>query len=320
MHRGPQPGAAVHAPVAVETPVQVVVEALEDAYDGPLAQVIQLRPEHPAAVEPAEPMELIGPIEPVGPIETAQPVETARPVETADPEPAAEIPPVEAVAVESVAQVEPTAQPQPAPATGGATRKPAARRAGAEPAAAPLDEELTFTPWKPRSAGDRRQLDRLSDPAVAKVVRRLLTSGLKAEGPVHRDRLARLTAGAFGLTRVTEARRDALLALLPANATLAGDFVWPASLDRATWSSFRRQASSVQRPLEHVAPEEIGNAMVALARASADLTKDDLYQRTAEVFGHRRRTAAQLPLLDAAFAAVLAADRRTGQPDGAGLT
>ncbi|WP_299957417.1 DUF4011 domain-containing protein [uncultured Modestobacter sp.] len=195
-------------------------------------------------------------------------------------------------------------------------RKTTASRAAAVGTSAPLDEEQPFIAWTPRPAGDRKQLDQLADPAVAKVVRRVLTAGLKAEGPVHRDRLTRLAAAAFGLSRVTEARRDALLALLPATATVDGEFVWPASIDPASWTWFRRQATSAERPLDQVAPAEVGNAMVALCRADGGLTRDELFQRTLDVFGHRRRTPALLPLLESALAQVARAGRLTEQPGG----
>ena len=242
--------AAAPAPVVVEPEPEPVEE---EPYDGPLADVIPLRP---VAVPVAEPV--------------------------AEPAPVA-----------AVVELTPTVQ-----------------------APLPLDEEQPFIAWAPRPAGEKKQLDQLSDPNVARLVRRVLTAGIKAEGPVHRDRLTRLTAAAFGLTRVTEARRDALLALLPRTATTVGDVVWPAGVDPESWTSFRRQATSGGRPLEHVPAEEIGNAMVALARSGAGLTKDDLYLQTVELFGHRRRTPALLPLLDAALAATVGRGRLTEQPDG----
>jgi hypothetical protein len=61
---------------------------------------------------------------------------------------------------------------------------------------------------------------------------------------------------------------------------------------------------------------EIGNAMAALARAGGGLTEDELFQRTLEVFGSRRRTPALLPLLQAALAGAVACGRLTAQPDG----
>jgi hypothetical protein len=185
----------------------------------------------------------------------------------------------------------------------------------ATPAVAPLDEELPFVVWTPKRTGDKKLLDSLADPAAARTVRRVLTAGVRAEGPVHRDRLVRAAAAAFGLSRVSDARRTALLALLPAG-TVVGDFAWPGELDPAGWSFFRRQAAGSQRPLEHVAPEEIGNAMAALCRARGGLARDELYLRTVEVFGHRRRTPAQLPLLEAALAAAVVRGRVTEQPAG----
>lgn len=146
-------------------------------------------------------------------------------------------------------------------------------------------------------------------------MRRVLNAGVRAEGPVHCDRLVRVTAAAFGLSRVSPARRAALLALLPAG-TVAGDFVWPTGVDPAGWTVFRRQAAAADRPLEQVAVEEIANAMAALARSGDAWARDELYRRTVEVFGHRRRTPAHLPRLDAALACALASGRLTEQPTG----
>ncbi|KGH45629.1 DNA helicase [Modestobacter caceresii] len=287
--------AASPAPAAVEPQVRVEVE--EPPYDGPLADVIPLRP-LAARVTPA-------------PEPDPDPVVVEPVVAETDPEPVAV---AEPAAVPEPVAPQPAATPAPAPPKRAAGTSPKAPAKAAR-SRAPLDEEQPFIAWAPKPAGEKKQLDQLSDPAVARLVRRVLTAGLKAEGPVHRDRLARLTAAAFGLSRVTEARRDALLALLPASA-VDGDFLWPASIDRAPWRWFRRQASSTARPLEHVAPQEIANAMVALCRAGTGLSRDQLQLRTLEVFGHRRRTAALLPLLDAALADAVAAGRLTEQPSG----
>ena len=170
-------------------------------------------------------------------------------------------------------------------------------------------------PWTPKGGLERKALDSLDDPRAARAVRRVLIAGLRAEGPVHRDRLVRIAAGAFGLSRVSEARRDALLRLLPDGA-VDGEFAWPESLDRAAWTGFRRQAASADRPLEHVAPEEVGNAMVALCRAAGGLAEDELSTRTAEVFGYRRRTPSLAPLLQAALARALDAGRLVRHESG----
>jgi hypothetical protein len=256
----------------------------------------------------------------------------------ADPEPAAVVLPVPAeppapevravvplraappAVVESVV-AEPGAAPEPVPAVPAepdveaATTPRPARRAPRKPAAPLLDGETAFSPWTPRGGLERKALDSLDDPRAARTVRRVLTVGLRAEGPVHRDRLVRIAAGAFGLSRVSEARRDALLRLLP-DGVVDGDFAWPESLDRAGWTGFRRQAAAADRPLEHVAPEEVGNAMAALCRAAGELAEDELFVRTAEVFGYRRRTPSLTPLLQAALTRALDAGRLVRQESG----
>jgi hypothetical protein len=206
-----------------------------------------------------------------------------------------------AVVTEKVAAPVPAPVREPAPATGTA--------------ASGLTGETPFVPWAPRTAGDKALLDTLPAAPAARTVRRVLTAGIKAEGPVHVDRLVRLAAGAFGLGRVTESRRAALLAVLPPSAG-DGDWLWPAGVDRESWTGFRRQAASADRPLEHVAPEEIGNAMAALCRAGTGLPRDELLTRAAQVFGYRRRTPTVTPLLEAALDQALASGRVTGQPDG----
>ncbi|GAB3359042.1 DUF3320 domain-containing protein [Modestobacter lapidis] len=211
------------------------------------------------------------------------------------------------------APVEVAAAPAPAPAPTPAPVRTPARAGAARPAA--LDGELPFVVWTPKPAGEKKVLDSLADAKAARAVRRVLAAGVRTEGPVHRDRLVRATAAAFGLSRVSGARRDALLGLLP-EGSVVGDFVWPAGVDAATWNRFRRQSSSADRPLDQVAPEEIGNAMAALCRAAGGLTRSDLYVRTLDVFGSRRRTPALLPHLEAALTRSVAAGRLTEQPDG----
>jgi hypothetical protein len=75
--------------------------------------------------------------------------------------------------------------------------------------------------------------------------------------------------------------------------------------------------SSTDRPLEHVAPEEIGNAMVALCRSSAGMRRDELLTATAAVFGYKRRAAAVTPVLEAALK--IALDRGRLTESGSGL-
>jgi hypothetical protein len=216
------------------------------------------------------------------------------------------------------APVEPEPDPEPVPEPVAETAPKAPRKTSAKPSAgpaAPLDGELPLVVWTPKPAGEKKALDQLADPKTARAVRRVLVAGVRTEGPVHRDRLVRAAAAAFGLSRVSETRREALLGLLPAGSVV-GEFVWPAGQDPATWTGFRRQAAAGDRPLAQVAPEEVGNAMAALCRATGGLPRAELYVRTLEVFGTRRQAPALLPHLEAGLAAAVAAGRLTEQPDG----
>jgi hypothetical protein len=221
----------------------------------------------------------------------------------------------------TVAAPVPPAPPAPAPAKAAPTKAaPTNAAAAAKPAGKPagpaaLEGESPFKPWIPRKAGEKAVLDELPAAKAARAVRRVLTAGVKAEGPIHVDRLLKLTAAAFGLNRVVESRKDALLSVLPPSA-VDGDYLWPDGVDRTSWTGFRRQASSTDRPLDHVPPEEIGNAMAALCRASFGMQRDELLTAAAAVFGYKRRTAAITPALEAALAAALERGRLAEQPNG----
>ncbi|WP_299960563.1 AAA domain-containing protein [uncultured Modestobacter sp.] len=192
-------------------------------------------------------------------------------------------------------------------------------RCPAQPVVTPArlpDEEL-FRPWTPKPVGEPTTLRQLANPEAARLVRRLLTAGVAAEGPIHRERLARLTAAACGVPRVNTARIESILALLPGGDA---EFLWPASVDPAAWTAFRRQAASTERALEHVPPQELVNAMVALCRSVAGLTRDELFSQTLAVFGHRRRHPVLMPYLEAALAQAVRADRITRAGSGQLLT
>jgi hypothetical protein len=178
-----------------------------------------------------------------------------------------------------------------------------------------MDGETPFVPWIPKAAGEKSVLDELPTAKAARAVRKVLTAGIKAEGPIHVDRLTKLTVGAFGLNRSSEARKTALLSTLPPSAVVDG-YLWPEGMDPASWTGFRRQVSSTDRPIDHVAPEEIANAMAALCRASAGMRRDELLTQAAAVFGYKRRTPNVTPALEKALAWALHRARLTEQPNG----
>ena len=69
-----------------------------------------------------------------------------------------------------------------------------------------------------------------------------------------------------------------------------------------------------QRGLDGVA--HAARAQLEADALAAGMDPDELFSRTAAVFGSRRRTAGQLPLLEAALAGVVGTGRLTVQPSG----
>ena len=87
--------------------------------------------------------------------------------------------------------------------------------------------------------------------------------------------------------------RDDLLAHpIPRNIrrTQRSEFLWPEALDPETWREFRRTWPENDRPLEHVAPEEIGNAMLFLVRSTMGMEREELFREALDIFGNRRLT------------------------------
>jgi hypothetical protein len=175
-----------------------------------------------------------------------------------------------------------------------------------------LPGEIPFTPWISGYLGNRYVLDRLPERAAADQVGRALLAAIRAEGPVHVDRLAKLVAGGFDLGRVSTERKESIVGCLP--RTVFRDpadpqFAWPDELDPQDWTGFRRTGPDTDRPLEQVCAREIGNAMIAICIAGAGAERDHLEVQTLLVFGLRRRTAAVLSVLQAALDRAVAEGR-----------
>jgi hypothetical protein len=198
--------------------------------------------------------------------------------------------------------------PQPAlsePEPPAAALEPEPPAAAPDPpvAALPPPDEETFVPWPVRALGSVEVLDALPAPAAARRVAAALAEVVEAEGPVPVDRLGRLVATGFGLTRVTEARKAAILRHLPGSVVRdeAEPVVWPSGRTPAGWIGFRRTPEGTDRPLEHVPLREIVNAMASITRASAGADRDELRRLVLAVFGGRRLTASIADRLDAAL-------------------
>jgi hypothetical protein len=165
-----------------------------------------------------------------------------------------------------------------------------------------------FTPWPETPLlGSTDQLDQLDVHRAA--VQAAILDALATEGPIAADRLAKKVGRRFGLGRVQGGRVASILSVVPdelISSSEFGDFVWPAGLDPATWTSFRTEGND--RAITEIAPEEIVNAMVAITKSGGSVEREELERETALVFGIRRFTTGIAEHLDRVVDAAVSAD------------
>jgi hypothetical protein len=202
-------------------------------------------------------------------------------------------------------------EPGPTPATAPnpiVTPKPGAGRS----------EQAPFVAWAPEPAGDREVLDRLADQHAVHQVWQVLVAGIEAEAPIHLDRLTRLTAGAFGLTRLTAERRTDIAACLPPGLPADPDgepFAWPLGVDPSEWHGYRMSNDDL-RPVDQISLTELGNAATALCRAGAGMSLDQLRLSVLRTFGFARRTSERDARVDRAVAVAVQRGRLIQPADG----
>lgn len=154
------------------------------------------------------------------------------------------------------------------------------------------DQMRQFVEWEPKRFGTIETLDRLPHSAAESQVRTVLREIVLKEGPIHKMRLARLTAEAFGLTRVSAARSEAILRCLPSEFLRPGDrsCAWPPGIDPETWAEVRRSQPGGGRNLDHVPLEEVANAMAIVAELSGGMNEEELKRQALALFGGKRLT------------------------------
>jgi hypothetical protein len=179
-----------------------------------------------------------------------------------------------------------------------------------------LEEPLVA--WSPRPLGSVAVLDHLQSPRQRQQVAEILREIVEIEGPIHHDRLVRAIGTGFGLSRVVESRRTAILAALPQE--LRGErgepFAWPTRIDRTTWRGYRKSAGSYHRPIEQISPHEIANAMAVIAHQSAGIEISELKREALEMFGLKRMTVASEEVLNKAIEFGIKRGRLVMKADG----
>ena len=125
---------------------------------------------------------------------------------------------------------------------------------------------------------------------------------VEAEGPIHLDRVAQLTAASFGVGRL-HANRAAKINRQVKAAGLTVDkakFVWSEGVDPGNWNEFRPNTSHVDRPFLFMSPAEIANVMGFLVKQKPGLSSANLDSATLRTFGpdlHRFGTIRRNPRL-----------------------
>jgi very-short-patch-repair endonuclease len=113
-----------------------------------------------------------------------------------------------------------------------------------------------------------------------------LTELVVTEGPVHRNRAARHLAACWGMSRAGGRIRKAVTAAATGSNTIhtLGAFYWPATLDAATWSGFRRPDQERRSPTE-IPPREWANAVMAVVRMAQAVDEQELLKESARCLG-----------------------------------
>lgn len=157
--------------------------------------------------------------------------------------------------------------------------------------------------------GSIRVLDEIHTSYNRAHVVKIIESIIDAEGPVHRDRLAKLVAGAFSLGKVNEARRTAIQRVVPAEYARPTDpeFYWPAGVDPLSWRTVRTSPRGEGRPISEISLVEIGNAMAVVAEQSGGSGVDDLKRDALKMLGLIKMMFATSARLDEALARALSA-------------
>ena len=149
-----------------------------------------------------------------------------------------------------------------------------------------------YVEWEPKRFGTTDTLDRLPHQAAADKVRAVLREIIQKEGPIHKMRLARLAAEAFGLSRVNAARADAILRCLPSAYLRTTDksCAWPTGIDPVEWREVRRSQPGDGRNLDHVPLDEIANAMAVVAELGGGMGEEEIKRQALALFGGKRLT------------------------------
>lgn len=154
-----------------------------------------------------------------------------------------------------------------------------------------LPGAVPWEPWSVAVIGEQEDLDSLRPVRVKEMVRSLIEDVVESEGPIHKDRLAKLVGYGFGFTRVSAARSKRIIHQLTHAAVVVDKhgFVWSEGIDETKWL-IHRTSTEAQRRFEDICPVEIANAAAAVNRTQGPLNTEQLRQKVLEQFGRKKKS------------------------------
>src|SRR5690606_27848031 len=148
-----------------------------------------------------------------------------------------------------------------------------------------------FRPASSEARRPREILDRTTAEAREQI-REQVRDVLRAEGPVTVDRLVKIVAARFGLSKLHTTRRDYLRGLVPHGVAVVapnGDVVaWPKGITPDNYTGYRVPEPGGQRDIADVPYHELRNALVQVVRSAHGIGEDDALRETARQFGVHR--------------------------------
>ncbi|WP_170163172.1 DUF4011 domain-containing protein [Bogoriella caseilytica] len=146
--------------------------------------------------------------------------------------------------------------------------------------------------FEPASTSVKHGLWMLADHRRSSVaaIRKEIGDVVQTEGPVLEERLVRIVAARFDLSRVRETRRAQILACAPRGLAVEaknGDVVyWPEGMNADAFTAYRLPDD--KRDIHDVPYQELRNAMVDVVRSAHGMEHEDALRETARVFGVTR--------------------------------
>ncbi len=150
----------------------------------------------------------------------------------------------------------------------------------------------TFVPWRSRARGGRDVLDDLAwSPVARERIRQAAIDIIEHEQAIHEERLVKLVATDFDLSRVQAARASAILQQVPGSHRKGNEraILWGSTVEPSQWSAVRVDEDA-SRTIEQIPLREIANVMTAICTDSGGAGRQELHRGALATFGMRRLT------------------------------